>query len=428
MIAALRGAPAWAAARPLRVPLRIKPRRFWLWGLVCGVAGAAISSNSPSVGYVDFPQFWAAGRTVGTVDLLDRGLHGAWEVAHGITPDLFPYTPGTAWLFTPFSPFSVAAGFWLHAAVMTSLVGIAGFLLGRTFGLQGRVGLIAAYAWGPCMVSVAFGQNAPLALLFAAVAIEGLGRDSDALTGLGVGLLLYKPTVAIPLLALLLLRRRWRALGVAVVVAAVWYLASVAATAGDWLWPIHLLSALGVYYGPNTSFNAIRATSIPGVLIGNGVPAIVAWGLAVAVAVAALPRLVRSPIVEAAAGACLVGLAVSPHSLNYEAALALPAILWTMGGLGTGIREPARTRLIVACCVAGLLILVGLWAGLSSVGLAVLTMTLIWITGWQRLDVRTAGPAPLESGIAAARAADASGEARAGASVAPEPARTTGPT
>jgi hypothetical protein len=357
-----------------------------LWGLVCGVIGAAISSNSPSAGYVDFPQFWAAGRTVGTANLLDRGLHGAWEAANGVTPDLFPYTPGTAWLFAPFALLPMAAGFWLHAAVMTALVGVAGFLAGRTFGLQGRVGLIAAYAWGPCMVSVAFGQNAPLALLLVVLALEGLRRDSDALVGVGVGLLLYKPTVAIPLLCLLLLRRRWRALGVAAIVAAGWYIASVAATAGDWMWPIHLLTALGVYYGPNTSFNAIRATSIPGVLVGNGAPPIVAWGLAAAVAVAAVPRLLRSPIVEAAAGACLVGLVVSPHSLNYEAALALPAILWTMGGIGTGIREPVRTWLIVVYCTAGLMILIGLWAGLSSVGIAVLAMTFIWISGWQRLD------------------------------------------
>jgi hypothetical protein len=392
---------AWLAARPLRVPLRIAGRRFWLWGLVCAVVGAAISSNSPSAGYVDFPQFWAAGRTVGTANLLDRGLHGAWEAANGVTPDLFPYTPGTAWLFAPFSVLPMAAGFWAHAVVMTVLVGVAGFLAGRTFGLQGRVGLIAAFAWGPCMVAVAFGQNAPLALLLVVLAIEGLRRDSDGLVGLGAGLLLYKPTIAIPLLALLLLRRRWRALGFAALVAAGWYFASVAATAGDWLWPIHLLSALGVYYGPNTSFNAIRATSIPGVLVGNGAPPIVAWGLAAAVVVAAIPRLLRSPIVEAAAGACLVGLAVSPHSLNYEAALALPAILWTMGGLGTGIREPARTWLIVGYCVAGLAILISLWAGLSSVGLAVLAMTFIWISGWQRLD---AGSQTL-----AATAADPSG-------------------
>jgi hypothetical protein len=378
-----------AAARPLYVPLRIPSRRFWLWGVVCGVFGAAITSNTPSAGYVDFPQFWAAGRTVGTLDLLDRARHGAWEAANGVTPDLFPYTPGTAWLFAPFAAFPMATGFWLHAAVMTVLVGLAGFVAARTFGLQGRVGLVAAFAWGPCMVSVAFGQNAPLALLLVVIAIAGLRRDDDTLAGLGVGLLLYKPTVAIPLLGLLLLRRRWRALGLAGLAAAAWYLASVAATAGDWLWPVHLIDALGVYYGPNTAFNAIRATSIPGVLIGNGAHPLVGWGLALVLVVAAIPRLLRSPMVEAAAGVCLLGLAVSPHSLNYEAALALPFILWTMGGTGTGIREPARTWLIVGDCVAGLMILISLWAGLSSVGIAVVIMTLIWISGWQRLDPRT---------------------------------------
>ena len=388
---------ALAAARPLSVPLRIGTRRFWLWGLVCGVFGAAVSSNSHSFAYSDFPQFWAAGRTVGTANLLDPTLHGAWEAANGVTPTFFPYTPGAAWLFAPFGWLSITAGFWVHAAVMTVLVGVAGFLTGRALGLQGRVGLVAAYAWGPCMFAVAFGQNAPLALLLVAVAIEGLRRDSDTLAGVGVGLLLYKPTLAIPLLVLLLLRRRWRALGLVAVVAAAWYFASVAATAGDWLWPIHLLSALGAYYGPDTSYNAIRAISIPGLLVGNGAPPFIAWGLAAAVVVAAIPRLLRSSIVEAAAGVCLVGLAVSPHSLNYEAALALPVILWTLGGIGTGIREPARTWLIVVNCVAGMLILVGLWLGVSIMGVAVMAMTFIWISGWQRLEVGSGTPSADES-------------------------------
>jgi hypothetical protein len=237
------------------------------------------------------------------------------------------------------------------------------------------------------MFAVAFGQNTPLALLLVAMAIEGLRRDSAALTGVGVGLLLYKPTLAIPLLALLLLRRRWRALGFASVIAAGWYVASVAATAGDWLWPIHLLSALGSYYGPDTSYNSPRAISIPGLLVGNGAPLFVAWALVAVVLAASIPRLLRSSVVEAAAGVCLVGLAVSPHALNYEAVLALPAILWTMGGTGTGMREPARTRLIVAGCVAGMLILVGLWLGVSIIGLVVLAMTFIWISGWQRIEV-----------------------------------------
>jgi hypothetical protein len=374
------------AARPLEVPLRIAGRRFWMWGLLFGFFTAVVISNSIAAGYIDFPQFWAAGRTVGTPDLLDRARHGAWELANGVSPDLFPYTPGTAWLFAPFAAFSISVGFWLHAAVMAVLVGVAGWLGARAYGLDWRVGFVVAVAWSPCLIAAAFGQNSPIALVCILVAIEGLRRDDDRLVGLGVGLLLYKPTLAIPLLGLLLLRGRWRALGVAGIAAGVWYLVSVAATAGDWAWPVHLASALGVYYGPNTDFNVSRATSLPGVMVGHGVPTYVAWSLALLVVAAALPRLRRAPLVEAAAGACLVGLAVSPHSLNYEAAVALPFILWMLGATGTGIREPVRTWLIYGLCAAGLMLLLALWAGMSSVGIAVLVLTAIWISGWQRFE------------------------------------------
>jgi hypothetical protein len=365
------------------VPLRVSSRRFWLWGLVFGLASTAVIANSPNILYVDFPQFWAAGRTAGTPDLLDPALHHAWQAANGVPQDFWPYTPGAAWLWWPFGLFSMGDGFWLHALAMTVLVFVGGALGARVYGLDVRVGLIFAFAWGPSMASVAFGQNGPLALVFALLAIEGLRRDDDRLAGLGAGLLLYKPTLALPLLGLMLLRRRWRGLGVAAGVACGWYLLSVAA-AGNWAWPVQLAEGLGEWFRATTAFNPAKSTSIPGVLIGYGVPWAVAWGVAAAVVLAALPRLLRAPLVEAAAGACLVGLLVSPHSLNYEATVMLPIVLWSLGGRGAGIAEPWRTRLVLACCAAGLLHLVSTALGLSSVGVAAVAATAIWISGWQR--------------------------------------------
>jgi hypothetical protein len=309
---------------PIDVPLRVNSRRFWLWGLVAGLGSTAVIANSPNILYVDFPQFWAAGRTAGTPDLLDPARHHAWQVAHGVPPDFFPYTPGAAWLWWPFGHFSLGDGFWLHALAMTALVFAGGWLGARVYGLDVRVGLICAFAWAPSMASVAFGQNGPLGLVFALLAIEGLRRDDERLTGLGVGLLLYKPTLALPLLGLLLLRRRWLGLVVAAGVSCGWYLMSVAAAAGDWTWPVAMVNGLGEWFRACMAYNPAKSTSIPGVLIGYGVPWPVAWAVAAAVVLAALPRLLRASLVEAAAGACLVGLVVSPHSLNYEATLMLP--------------------------------------------------------------------------------------------------------
>jgi len=372
--------------KPIDVPLRVNSRRFWLWGLVAGLGSTAVIANSPNILYVDFPQFWAAGRTAGTPDLLDPNLHHAWQLAHGVPPDFWPYTPGAAWLWWPFGLFSMGDGFWLHALAMTALVLLGGWLGARVYGVDVRVGLIFAFAWAPSMASVAFGQNGPLGLVFALLVIEGLRRDDDRLAGLGAGLLLYKPTLAVPLLVLMLLRRRWWGLTVAAAVAAGWYLLSVSATAGDWAWPATLLGGLGDWFRANISFNPAKSTSIPSVLIGYGVPWAVAWIMAAAVVLASLPRLLRAPLVEAAAGACLVGLLVSPHSLNYEATVMLPIVLWSLGGRGAGIAEPWRTRLVVACCVAGLLHLISTALGLSSVGVAAVAATAIWISGWQRCE------------------------------------------
>ena len=267
----------------IAVPLRITSRRFWLWGLVFGLMSTAVIANSPNIRYVDFPQFWAAGRMAGTPDLLDPVRHHAWQLANGVPPDFWPYTPGAAWLWAPFGAFSVGDGFWLHALAMTLLVFVGGALGARVYGLDARVGMIFAFAWAPSMASAAFGQNGPLALVFALLAIEGLRRDEDWLAGLGVGLLLYKPTLAVPLLGLLLLRRRWWALAAAAGVGCGWYVLSVAAAAGNWAWPVQLADGLGEWFRATTAFNPAKSTSIPGVLIGYGVPWFVAWGIAAAV-------------------------------------------------------------------------------------------------------------------------------------------------
>jgi hypothetical protein len=381
--------------RPL-VPLRIAPRRFWLWGLVFALASAAVIASTPWAHYVDFPQFWAAGRTVGTPDLLDPARHMAWEAAHGVPVDTFPYPPGAAWLFAPFATESMGPGFWLEAAAMTVALVAAGLLGGPAFGLDWRVAMLAAFAWGPSMAAVSLGQNATLALALVLLAAEGLRRDNDWLAGLGAGLLLYKPTVALPILGLFLLRRRWRALLVAAVPAIGWYFLSVAATAGDWGWPGTLWAALGDWYRQSTAFNAAKATSIPGLLEGHGAPQAIGYALALAVLAAAIPRLLRGPLVEAAAGATLVGLVVSPHSLMYEGALVLPILLWAMSD--RGLAEPARTRLVLAAYIAALVWMPTMALGLSSVAVVALGATAVWISGAWRADgaplPRDEAPAP----------------------------------
>lgn len=384
------GLPPADRARPL--PLRLTPGRFWLWGVGLSVMSAIIVVGAPWNGFVDFPQFWSAGRTVGTPDLLDPTRHVVWQIANGVRPGFFAYPPGSAWLFAPFGALPLAGGFWLHAVAIGLISMAAGFVGARAFELDTRVALVATLAWAPTLAAIAVGQNAPLALLLALVAIDGLRRDRQALAGLAVGALLYKPTLAAPLLVLLLLRRQWTALAVAAAVAGAWYLLGVTATAGDWSWPSHWVAGLSGYYTSDTVGNVNKTISIPGFLVGHGAPSVVAFGAAALVAVAALPRLLRSPIAEAAAGACLIGLVVSPHSLTYEAVLVLPIMLWAVGGTGARIAEPWRTRLLVAAYLTAQLYVLTPLAGVCIFLATTLIATAVWLTGWQRQEAAPVSP------------------------------------
>jgi hypothetical protein len=375
------------------VPLRIDAGRFWLWAVALTVIGAVITVGAPANGFIDYPQFWAAGRTVGTPDLLDPARHAAWQAANGLREGFFAYPPGAAWLFAPFAVFPLAAGFWLNAATALALTAASGVLGARLYGLDRRVGLVAALAWAPCLASAALGQNAVLALFLALTCVDGLRRRNELEAGLAVGLLLYKPTVAAPLLGLMLLRGHWRGLAIAAAAAAGWYLAGVAATAGDWGWPGPWLDGLNAYYAVDTPGNAGKAISLPGVLAGHGLATPIALGLGALLVAAAIPRLIRAPLLEAAAGACVVGLAASAHSLNYEAALVLPAILWAISE--RGIAEPVRTRLLVPAYLLAPLYFVSPTIGWSVLQPIVLIAAAVWISGAWRLPATRAEGATL---------------------------------
>jgi hypothetical protein len=376
--------------RPL--PLRLPAGRFWLWAVGLCAISAIIVVGAPWNSFVDFPQFWFSARLVGTPDLLDPARQAAWEIAHGFGFREYLYPPGTAWLYAPLGSLPLAAAFWVHAAVI-ALIGItAGFIGSRAFDLDRRVALVATLAWAPTLAAAAAGQNAPLAMLLALVSIDALRRDNQVVAGLAIGAMLYKPTLALPMLCLLVIRRQWTALFVAMAVAVGWYFLGVAASAGDWMWPTDWLGFTAPFFAADTLQNVNKTIALPGLLMGHGVPSVVGYAAAVAVVVAASPRLFRSPIAEAGAAACLIGVVVSPHSLQYESVMVLPIILWAAGGTGQGIAEPWRTRLLVAAYLAAQLYLLTPVAGFSVLAVIAFAATAIWITGWQRQEAAPGMP------------------------------------
>ncbi len=371
------GARTGAAPRPAAL-LGIAPGRLRLWAVGLVLIGLAPIVGAFAFGYHDWPAFWSAGATAGSADLVDSARHVAWQQSHGLPEAFFAYPAGSAWLFAPFAWLPLDVGFVGHGLLMLAAAVGAGVMAAPLFGLERRVSILAVLAFAPVTASITLGQNGPLGLLLALVAVAGLVGHRPLATGLAVGLLLYKPTYAVPLIGLLVLRRRWTELAVVAVVGVGWYLAGVLAAGGDWVWPAAWLSGLGGYLDADFAGNADKAVSLPGLVARLGLPSAAPIVAAVVVVAASIPRLARAPILEAAVAACLIGVAVSPHAWGYDAALIVPFLLWLLAGHGP-LAEPGRTRVIVAAYLVGPLWLVSPQTGVSAVAGIVLGLLAVWL-------------------------------------------------
>lgn len=292
----------------------------------------------------DFANFWSAGSTVGTPTLLDFSALSAWQTAHHVTPQSFVYPPAFAWSYAPLRWLTPLPAMLLQDALMLALLVASAFLAARIYGFARWFCVVAVFAWGPALSSVELGQNTALALLLTFGAVLGLKDRREILAGIAVGLLLYKPSVAFAFVVLLLVRAQWRALGIAGLFAAVWYLLSVVAAHGDWSWPVTYIRLIAASNAGEFAGNAHKAYTIPTLLLAGHAPAVLAYALSAALFVFAFALLARVPALEAASIAPLVGLATSIHSWPYEAALLLPAAFYAM----LRLREPARTTAVAS--------------------------------------------------------------------------------
>lgn len=340
--------------------LRLSVDRIWFYGIGLTLIGIAQIRFSASVGrFWDWHVFRDAGAAAGT--------------AH-VFQSRFVYMPGAAWFLTPFAHLSLQAGFIVNAISMVAASVAVGVLASRIYRLPASFAILCAFAWVPMMISVVIGQNAPLALLFVMVAIYGLARDRPIIAGAAIGVLLYKPTYALPFIALFLIRRQWRALAVATLCAAVWYGLSAAAAGWDWNWPIGYVHELSRYAGPDFASNAVKAVSLPGLLMRFGVPATIAGAIGVVGFLACAPLLSRVNQLEAASITSMLALTFSPHAWYYDAVLVLPTLYFVMAA----VREPLRSRIIVASYAIAPLLLVAGYIGVDPLAIVVLAAPIVW--------------------------------------------------
>ena len=288
--AAAAGAQRW----PLRTklgPVPLSPRNVKLIAIGLTLLGCFLIVAGPINHWQDWEVLWAAGANAGSRDLVDATRHADWQSAHGIIESFFKYPPAAAYLLWPFAQLPLDLSYWLQAALMLGCIVASGRLAASIFGLNPTVGVLAALAWAPNTASVATGQNAPFALLLALIAIWALKEDRPWLAGAAVGLMLYKPTMALPLMALFLVRARWRELAVTIVAAAAVYLLSVAAAGGDWNWLALWIDGARTSLPADALYNADKHITLPGLIGRLPVPWIATVAAGAAVVAAALPGL-----------------------------------------------------------------------------------------------------------------------------------------
>jgi hypothetical protein len=227
----------------------------------------------------------------------------------------------------------------------------------------------------PIVVAVTGGQNTPITLLLIAAAYTALRRGRAVLAGLALGLLCYKPQMALLLCLLLLFRGQIRCVLTAGVVGIGHYL--VGAVVCGVRWPVAMLDALRVYWPIEDHFNGANSISLLG-LCDYALPGsvfmpvgLVAAGLTFAAVLWTWRR--ADPRGDAFAlywgVAVCATLAVSPHTQWYDVGLVVLAMLLALNHLLTS-GEPIGT---------------GLRAGLLLGFLAVPAYPIAAQLGWQPL-------------------------------------------
>jgi arabinofuranan 3-O-arabinosyltransferase len=321
----------------------------WLVGLL---AGAAVTvrqlvhaAHAPSI---DFVHVWSA-----THQLIGTGN------AYG--DPLFTYPPSAALLLSPLGLSSYPAARTGMLVVNVVAVAVAGLLLARELGA--RIGprgvallLVAVGGLDAVASTWANGNINGVLILLEVLALRWLLRGKAMPAAVVVGVSLALKPVLLPLLALFLVRRHWRALGVAVCIPLVLNVIGAVVVSDATRYPTVVLPYL--MRGAQLPYN----DSLVGLGYRCGLSAGVVLALRIAVAVGAVVLYARCAFgrtrldarsrlfAEVAIGLSATFL-VSPISETYYTLFLLPAVAWLAT---TSRRAAAALAGVTVLCFATL--------------------------------------------------------------------------
>lgn len=169
------------------------------------------------------------------------------EKLEGLSYYINPAPVAAAYSLLARLPYRLA--FYVHTLLMLGFF-LTGMwvLLTRAYrtSLHWLVVALLAVTWPPLMHTITGGQNAALTLMLLCAAFAATRAGRQGLSGLALGLLLFKPQYALPLLGLLLLRRQFITVAVAGITGAAQYV--VGALFCGWDWPQQMSHYLATYY------------------------------------------------------------------------------------------------------------------------------------------------------------------------------------
>jgi hypothetical protein len=337
--------------------------------------------------YDDFFVFWAAAgmaRQAPLAAVYDPAQFQAYKLAH-VVGDLasghlaqfpFVYPPSAMLLFAPFArlPFGVALACW-------NLLSLALFLAAVRRSLKTPWAMAAALVAPATVIDLLLGQTG---LLTGALALLGFGllRQRPLAAGVLLGLLTFKPQLALLPLPVLLLAGQYRAGMAAVATAAVLVGASLAAFGLEpwqaWLAALHdfsggLSASLPHQQYGVTAYFALLALGLDGHL---------ALGLQAAVSLVMLwlvARTLRQGGEPARTALPLLGLYLAtPYAAAYDLpALAAVCLLLFGAGLRQGFRDGEPAALAAAWCLPPLLLFSPLPLGVAAVAVLLALFVLV---------------------------------------------------
>ncbi len=336
----------WLSARVVMYGLALMSA-LWLGGelkLLGDRQGVMLPGGFYPVGR-DFVVFYSAGRiiTAGDSAELYDSERQLLEISRITDNNTFPWRFAyPAFFALPYVPLSALPYLWaLGLTVVAFTTALAGGVLmlrsvSPTVRTHSFCIILALLAYQPVISQTFSGLNVGLTLLCLAGAYAALMRRRENVAGVWLGLLLFKPQFALPLLGLLAWRRQWRTLAAAAVTGGCLVLAAAVAVAPDW--PLDFARmVLGSEYQENerlccgryhVSLLEMAATSFPHLPVVHWLVAGLGL-LAVALTLRAWsgPDLFDDRFPFRFGLSLAVILAWSPHALFYETSLLIIPVI-----------------------------------------------------------------------------------------------------